>query len=69
MPRNDPPPQTPFAWKGVLNKANSIYQGEGALQGEVLARNDKISKLEQEIDTLVYALYDFNADEIALINK
>ena len=27
------------------------------------------SKLEQEIDNLVYALYDLNESEIALINK
>ncbi len=33
------------------------------------SRNDDTSKLEQEIDTLVYALYDLNESEIALINK
>lgn len=33
------------------------------------SRNDKIAKLEQEIDNLVYALYDLNESEIALINK
>ena len=31
------------------------------------SRNDKISKLEQEINTLVYSLYDLNESKIKLI--
>ena len=32
-------------------------------------QNDKIAELEQEIDNLVYALYDLNESEIELIEK
>ena len=32
-------------------------------------RNDEISKLEQEIDKLIYALYDLIQSEIQLIEK
>ena len=33
------------------------------------SRNDDTSKLEQEIDKLVYSLYDLNESEIKLIEK
>ncbi|TQR54799.1 hypothetical protein DMC01_09925 [Campylobacter troglodytis] len=33
------------------------------------SRNDDTSKLEQEIDKLVYSLYDLNENEIKLIEK
>ena len=33
------------------------------------SRNDDTSKLEQEIDKLVYSLYDLNESEIQLIEK
>ncbi|TQR61188.1 hypothetical protein [Campylobacter troglodytis] len=58
-----------FAQQGALPLENSTLQGKGALQGEVSARNDDTSKLEQEINKLVYSLYDLNESEIKLIES
>ena len=54
----------------MRSKAPSLAEGDlGGWYENLENSATDTSKLEQEIDKLVYALYDLNESEIALINK